>query len=225
MEAPVIGASRRGLPLAIWAAGAVVVLAFLGFYPTYFGLFPAFAGTSASIHFHVATLLLWLALAVVQPALVRRRNIALHRRLGKLSYGLLPLLCLGFVLAMNDGQRRHPNPDLILATMFDAGLFVFFAAMGIGYRHRPALHAGYMKLTLVPFLDPTLGRLLSPVVGVTVALLVILALLVRALAKKQEARPYIVGAAFFVAALSALFAVMTVRPDLARSLWQAMYGA
>jgi hypothetical protein len=211
MEASAIPASRRGLPEALWGAGAVVLLAFLGFYPTYFGLFPAFAGTSASIHFHVATVLLWLALAVAQPALVRRGNLALHRRLGQLSYGLAPLLCFGFVLAMNDGQRRHPNPDLMLATLFDAGLFVFFVAMGIAYRRRPALHAGYMKLTLVPFLDPTLGRLISPKVSVPVALLVILALLVRALVKKQEARPYIVGTAFFVSTLTALILVMTIR--------------
>src|SRR5688572_27353033 len=86
---------------------ALAVIAFAGFFPTYFGRFPRFAGTSAAIHFHAATLVLWIGLAVVQAVLVRRGRTDLHRRVGKIAYLLIPLMFLGFVLAVIDGQQRH----------------------------------------------------------------------------------------------------------------------
>lgn len=201
------------------------MLALLGFFPTYFGLFPDFPNTSWAIHFHVSTLIVWFALGVIQPILIRRQRLALHRTLGKVSYALVPLMCLGFVLAMNDGQARKPNPDLVLATMFDVGLFLFFCGMGISNRHRPKFHGRFMILTFAPFLNPSLGRLISPMVSVPIELLVILGLMTHALVRKREAKPYIVGAIAFSISLGGLMVLMTAAPELSQQLWQILFGA
>jgi hypothetical protein len=68
-----------------WWPAAVLVLAMAAFFPTYFGLFPGFTGTSAAVHFHVATMLGWIALGIAQPILIHHRRSALHRKLGWLT--------------------------------------------------------------------------------------------------------------------------------------------
>lgn len=203
----------------------VLVLAVLGFFPTYFGLFPGFAGVSSAIHFHVATLVLWLGLVLMQAVLARQERTGLHMRLGRIAFAVLPLVTFGIVLAMNDGQRRHKNPDLILATLFDASLFLAFVGLGLWYRRRPSLHRGFMLLSLVPFLNPALGRLVSPKLSLPVELLAMVALLLRARSRKESLRPYLVGLGLFFVALGLLVAVMVARPDIPERLWLALYAA
>src|SRR3546814_19969593 len=54
------------------------------------------------VHLHGAAMLGWLALLIVQPTLVSRRNLVLHRRLGWVGAALaLVIACLGvFIAAM-----------------------------------------------------------------------------------------------------------------------------
>jgi hypothetical protein len=196
----------------------VLLLALVAFLPTYFGLFPGFAGTSASVHFHVATMVAWLALAIAQPLLIRLRRVDLHRQLGRVTYALLPVLAAGFLLVMKDGQLRRDQPDLILATAFDASLFFFLVAMGVFYRNRRAYHARFMMLSLVPFLNPTLGRIIHPAVSVPIELIVLVSLWVRARRRQEETRPYAIAVVAFLVALVALVVVMVAVPSAAQSL-------
>lgn len=203
----------------------VLVLAGLGFFPTYFGLFPGFPGVAPAIHFHAATLIAWLVLVLVQAVLVRKGRTDLHKRLGQIAFALLPLVILGFVLAMNDGQRRHKNPELILATLFDASLFLFFVGLGLWHRRKPALHRAFMLLALLPFLNPALGRLVSPMLSLPIELLAMVALLLLARRRKEPLRPYVVGLGLFFVSLGLLVSVMVARPEIPERLWQGLYGS
>lgn len=213
---------RLGLPSTLVIA--MLVLALLGFFPSYFGRFPGFSGVSGAIHFHVVTLLAWLSVYLVQALLIRRGHADVHRRLGPIAAALLPMVAAGIVLAMNDGQRRNKNPDLILATLFDALLFFIFVGLGLWHRRQASLHRGFMLLSLLPFLNPALGRLVSPQVSLPVELLSMIALLVRARLRREPLRPYVVGLILFFTALGALIAVMIGRPDLPERLWHGLYG-
>jgi hypothetical protein len=203
-------ADRR--PAVWWWPATVLVLALAAFFPTYFGRFPRFLGTSTAVHFHAVTMLAWLALTMAQPILIRRRRFEVHRRLGQLTYALLPLLAVGFWLVMRDGQLRHQQPDLILATAFDAFLFFFLVGMGLFYRKRRAYHGRFMMLSLVPFLNPTLGRLISPAVSVPFELVLLIALLVRARRRREDSRPYVVALAAFLGLLVMLVVAMVALP-------------
>ena len=202
----------------------VLALALAAFFPTYFGRFPGFQGTSSGVHVHVATMLAWMALTIVQPILIWRRQFEAHRRLGQLTYLLLPLIAAGFWMVMRDGQLRHKQPDLILATAFDGFLFFFLVGMGLFYRKRRAYHGRFMMLSLVPFLNPTLGRLISPAVSVPLELVLLVALLVRARRRREDLRPYAVAVKAFLGALAILVLVMVALPTLPAALWQLLFA-
>jgi hypothetical protein len=209
------------------AALALAILAFavLGFFPSYFGLLPTFPGVSSAIHFHAAAVVLWLLLVLAQAVLVRRGRAELHKRLGRLGFVMLPLVMLSFLLAMNDGQLRHKNPELLLATAFDGLLFLTFAGLGLLYRRRTPYHRGFMFLALLPFLNPSLGRLLLPQLSLPVEFLAMVALLLRARKRKEPLFPYAFGLGFSVVALGLLVAIMVGLPEVPERLWQALYGA
>src|SRR5688572_5490543 len=114
-----------------WWPALVLVLAGAAFFPTYFGRFPAFEGTSFTVHFHVATVVAWIALGIAQPILIARGRVELHRQVGRLVYALLPLIAVGFALVLREGQLRHGQSELIVATAFDAAMFFFLVTMGL----------------------------------------------------------------------------------------------
>jgi hypothetical protein len=60
----------------------LVVLVLLGFWPTYFSKF--FDKT--------ADLSLWILALIIQPILIRKKKLAVHRLIGKFTYVLLPLM-------------------------------------------------------------------------------------------------------------------------------------
>jgi len=211
-------------PVFSWWPVTVLVLALAAFLPSYFGRLPGFQGTSPAVHFHAVTMLAWLALTITQPILIRRRRFGVHRQVGLLAYALLPLLAVGFWLVMRDGQLRHKQPDLILATAFDGFLFFFLVGMGLFYRKRRAYHGRFMMLSLVPFLNPTLGRLISPAVSVPFELLLLIALLVRARRRREDSRPYAVALTAFLGALAILVLVMVALPDVPQVLWKLLFA-
>ena len=217
-------AGAQGRPGIWWWPVTVLVLALAAFFPTYFGGFPGFQGTSPSVHLHVATMIAWLALAIAQPILIHRRRFQLHRQVGRVSYALLPVLAAGFWLVMRDGQLRQKQPDLILATAFDAFLFFFLVGMGLFYRKRRAYHGRFMMLSLVPFINPTLGRLISPAVSIPFELLLLIALLARARRRREDIRPYAVALTAFMVLLAALVVVMVAFPKVPQVLWRLMFA-
>jgi hypothetical protein len=216
--------SRRSLRSLHWWFVLVVLCGLVGFYKPYFSRFPSFVGTTAAIHFHVATLLSWFALVITQVVLIRRGRTDLHKRLGAVSYVLVPIMFLGFVLALNDGQLRNKNPVLLVATLFDGSLFFSFYVLGIIYRKKPAYHSRFMILAIFPFLNPSLARLISPKFSMPFELAIILTLLVKARVQKKETRPYLVGLAIFIGALAGVITLLVAAPSAPESLWQLVWG-
>ena len=75
-----------------------IPLIFFGFYKTYINQFPTFENVKHGyIHVHAAIAILWVALVIVQPFLIVNKKLAWHRKIGKLSYFIFPLLILSFV--------------------------------------------------------------------------------------------------------------------------------
>jgi hypothetical protein len=70
---------RVFVPLALLA----VVIAAIGFWPTYFGpLLKGTLHTQLVIHVHAAVFVTWLGLFIAQAALAATGRVALHMRLG-----------------------------------------------------------------------------------------------------------------------------------------------
>src|SRR4051812_48131194 len=94
---------------------ALLLLTFFGFYFTYFGQFPEFPNLVITHHFHALTFLSWFALLITQPFLIRYQQVEWHRRLGKASYVLMPLVFFTIYMVSRTQFERGMLQHLPLA--------------------------------------------------------------------------------------------------------------
>jgi uncharacterized membrane protein len=191
----------QGISLFFVAILGVIIL---GFFRTYFGLFPTFEGLPSLVHFHALSILLWFALLIAQPILIKTKQVALHRKLGRMSYWLVGLVVV-FNLLMTGmsylkGSFNKIEPNIFgsfkIIGIVDTIIFVTFYCLAIANKNKPAIHARYMILTVLPFLNPSLGRLNMP--GPVVGVLILIGLFVLERFNKKLYAPYQIGAAIYV---------------------------
>lgn len=164
------GAMRRpglwGTGSAVWI-WALLALAVAGFWPSYVR---RFGQVDAVTHLHAALMLSWFAMLFVQPWLVRTRRMALHRQVGKLSYGLVPLLlftCLWLSRIRMGGATPESfgfQAFILYLGIAASAIFLASWALAIVHRRDTALHARYMVGTALTLIDPALARLLAATV-------------------------------------------------------------
>lgn len=147
----------------------LIVLVFLGFWPSYFAKFAN--GTNKYpfyFHFHATMMSLWMLALIIQPVLIRKKRLALHRAIGKLSYLIMPLLFISVILLthyqMGDhvevvNNEKFYGPHLIIPfkDLLIIGIAYFIA---IRYRHNVNIHARAMVATGIVFIEPALVRFL-----------------------------------------------------------------
>jgi hypothetical protein len=144
----------------------ILLLIFLGFYKTYFSLFPSFHGLPTMAHFHAAAFLTWFALLIVQPILIRKKKLATHRLLGRLSYFLIPLIIFTTIGMTRyeyykdiETQTRKETLSGLLQSYLDLSFFVAFYVVAIINRKRLSLHLSFMIAASLVLVSPGLGRL------------------------------------------------------------------
>src|SRR3546814_9484361 len=97
---------------SLWGTGAwpwvllLLAVAVLGFWKPYFSRLTAAQGLA---HLHTAAMLAWIAMLVAQPVLVRTRRLAWHRRLGKASYAVVPLIVTSALLLDRKSTRLNSS--------------------------------------------------------------------------------------------------------------------
>jgi hypothetical protein len=202
----------------------VVVFSALGFRKTYFGLVPLFEGVSWMVHFHVFTVVIWFTLLTAQALLAGKGSLELHRLLGRLSYVWVPVVLVGFALATHQGQLKHKSPQLLGAAFFDGGLYLYFYILAIANRKHTPSHAQYMILTAAPFINPGLGRFISPAISVPLEFLLILTLFLTALLRKRPYRPYLVGLVAFLVGMGVIMFISIGQPWIMEGLWNLLWG-
>lgn len=153
----------------------LIVLIQVGFFKTYIQHFPQFndytdRGRNIHInpimHFHGMMMMGWVLMLLVQPILILKGKINLHRRVGKLSYVLAPLVLVALYLANRD-QYLHLSAiagekaaiSRLALSIPEAVYFAILYSLAIFYRHKPALHMRYMVSTAFLFVNPALGRI------------------------------------------------------------------
>lgn len=150
----------------------LLALVFFGFYKTYFGLFPNFnPATTKIVHFHAFILFLWTCTVITQPLLIRYNKFNTHRKLGRFTYVLVPLMITSFVLMWNKGftdQYSHTFPGFLkymyaehFHSVANVLLLIIFYSLAIANVRITPRHMRYMIATTLIFIDPTLSRLLS----------------------------------------------------------------
>ncbi|MGF2414721.1 hypothetical protein [Ferruginibacter sp.] len=143
-------------------------LVLLGFWPSYFAKF--FNGTADFnfyFHFHSAMVTLWIFMLIAQPILIRKKKLALHRLIGKLSYVVFPLIFISVILLVHSRHNiDEENLDIRLFVPFKDLIILGTAYfIAIKYRHDINLHARAMVATGVVFIEPALVRFIMNTFG------------------------------------------------------------
>lgn len=118
------------------------------------------------VHLHGVAMLGWLALLIVQPTLVSRDNLALHRRLGWAGAALaIFITCLGIFtgvasLVLNRFPPFFTPPYFLALTTVEALVFGLMVWVAVRRRHTTAWHRRLMVGATIVILEPALGRVL-----------------------------------------------------------------
>ena len=142
---------------------AFFVFVLLAFWLTYFT--KLFDQDNYRLHTHGITLVLWCLMLIVQPYLIRTKKTALHRRVGKFSYLLVPLIVFTTVDLLHYRLRGIPSlgtMDLFSVALVLNALIAFLILYGLAIFHRKnsGLHARYMLCTVFPMFTPVTDRII-----------------------------------------------------------------
>lgn len=139
----------------------VLLLVFISFWPSYFAkIFDGSLNYSGYFHFHAVIVLLWMAVLIAQPILIRNKKFAIHRIIGKSTYVLFPLIIISVVLLSHSQSQIKviKNPMALFLTFKDLITLSVAYAIAIRYRKNIEIHARGMIATGIIFIEPALFR-------------------------------------------------------------------
>jgi hypothetical protein len=144
---------------------ALLAVAVFAFWPSYFSRLPA--GGTAYMRVHALLMAAWIVLLIAQPSLIRARRNDLHRRLGRISYVLVPLAVVAALLLAHsrfaplDAAAFAANAAFLYLPLAATLLFGLTYALAVACRGSPALHARFMIGTSLTLIDPIVARILG----------------------------------------------------------------
>ena len=154
-------------PFYIGLSVLVTTIAFVGFWPTYFG--PLLAGTVDKlpvIHVHAAIYVGWLAIFIAQATFAATRRMDLHVRLGNIGigYGVL-VIVMGvtvaismFAVRVHAGNIEEAQMRLV-APLLDMVFFAPLFAAAVRFRRKPEIHKRLMIVATTVLLVAAVGRM------------------------------------------------------------------
>jgi hypothetical protein len=157
-----LGDALMALPLVLLA----------GFYRPYFARLPPYGPPlTAAVHAHAALLAVWVGLRILQPLAIRGRQFELHRRLGRFSYILVPLIAAfaAPMIVREYGESRaegaSPAAALLGEYLGIGGLLLFslFYLLAVACIRRGAVagHMRYMVCVAISLLPAGIARALG----------------------------------------------------------------
>jgi hypothetical protein len=201
----------------IWVL-ALLALTFVAFWPGYFSKLPV---KKVAHHYHAASAVLWMLLAIAQSWTIHHDRIALHRKVGLAIFILFPFFLIAgmWVIHVEAATLAGDFTSLEGKQIAQFGFFdplanIAFALLfyeGLKYRYKVHLHARYMLATLlfvispigfrllpilIPFLRPDENFSYAMAGGNLIALAVALYLYRQA---PKHGRPFLIAAGFIAA--------------------------
>lgn len=155
-------------------------LSFISFAPAYFSVLHT--SLPWIMHLHAVLMFVWMGILIAQPFLIRQKKYSLHRKVGKATYMLVPLLLIsGFVMiryayardlnvlpqeALEAGNVMSPEEVIHQARVYSGlGFYYFFAflifyPLAILFRRDTNTHAKFMIATSLTVVGPIVDRIL-----------------------------------------------------------------
>lgn len=141
------------------------LLSLAGFLQTYIVHLANYATIPLGVHFHFVIFLCWIGLLIYQPYLIQTKRTPQHKRLGKLSYGIAPLMVLSIsFVVLPIIHHRFPAEAAVrqvTGAVLDAVSFSVFFILSMRNSKRMNRHVAYLLAASLIVFNPGIGRLLS----------------------------------------------------------------
>jgi len=190
---------------------AIFGIIFLGFFKSYFGLFPSFSNVTLIQHIHGLLFITWFVLLVLQPLLIRYGKYRAHRIIGRFTYVLVPciIISIHFIAreAYLNATAAHVPRETVLANtyfqvyqIFDFAILYLLAILSV---RRTPDHMRYMIATSLAIVGAGMRRFLghdfgmggsaAVLLGFIIPDLVLVGLIVYDRFRGQNSRAYVVS--------------------------------
>ncbi len=136
-------------------------LTFVAFWPGYFSKLPE---KKVAHHYHAASSVLWMILAIAQSWTAHHKQLSLHRKTGLAIFLLFPFFLVAGMWVIHveattvaGDFTSVEGKQLAQFGFFDPLANIAFALLfwaGLKYRHKVQLHARYMLATLLFVISP-----------------------------------------------------------------------
>ncbi len=110
------------------------------------------------LHVHAISMGAWYALAVCQAGLIRRGNVALHRRLGAASLLLVAIMLVTGVTVSIQNADRTGDSSILVINSISVVFFVIHYSLALIMRRRAEWHKRFMALGALALMGPAFGR-------------------------------------------------------------------
>lgn len=166
---------ENGFKYIPYIFASILILAILGFYNSYiYFLFRPNSFTKLH-HLHAITMFLWLLLIVIQPILIKKKKLKWHKRIGKISYFIIPFVFVITLLGYQhvyqtleeEGRSHFENLRVLFLPFLDIVPFLIFYLVAIVKKRDVAQHSRYMICSALILLGPALERLFLRFSGTT----------------------------------------------------------
>ena len=141
----------------------LILIAILGFWESYFSRIIGKAEEfNFYFHFHALMAGLWIGMLILQPILIRKRKFELHKKVGQLSFFIIPLFIISVILLFHS-QHTIEEEQLghrMLTPLRDLIIISVAYIIAIRYRKTSAIHSRAMVATGIVFIEPALVRLI-----------------------------------------------------------------
>lgn len=188
----------------------ILTIVVLGFFKTYFGLFPAFKEVTNIQHIHGLLFLIWFVMLIIQPILIKRKLYKWHRLLGKVSYFIVPLIVFSIFFIAKEMYETMPAEvpqakriSILYVPFYQILDFVLLYVLAILYKKKIAYHMRYMIATSLAVYGAALKRAFINLGGVNgkdaflytfiLTDLIIIGLIMYDLKHRKDYKPYIVS--------------------------------
>lgn len=194
----------------------LIPLVFIGFYPSYFQLFPEFnADIDILVHLHFFLSALWIAILIAQPLLILNKKYQWHRLVGKSTYIIFPLWVLSFIPMILKVIQKE-NYTYLVFPVGNMVILIILYLLAMKHRKKTAKHMRYIISSALVLLDPTVGRwtfnifqddLIAMPITYAIMNLILLGLIYMDKRNGKDYQPYVVALSCFLLYNIAFFVV------------------
>lgn len=156
--------TRKGRYFFVKMAILFLIVALIGFIPSYQMIYSGQIKPHWFAHVHGAIMTSWLLIFLTQSILAAKGNLKFHRRLGLFSVGLGVIVWLAMGTASIRGRIAYPPPledftwDILLIELSAMNLFGLFFTWGILVRKKAAAHKRLLFFATLVLLQAAVDR-------------------------------------------------------------------